>query len=103
MCTPERHTEKEVGMSDVCPANGEWVSSSFTTSMPMQGMDSVNTCINAGLTMEEGVKLSAMNGNMVYVCCVPRSVEVGTAKSENAKLRAANKALRNALQTLATN
>merc|ERR1719447_203467 len=62
-------------MSDVCPANGEWVSSGFTTSTPMQGLDSVNTCSNAGLTMAEGVKLSVMNGNMVYVCCVPRSVE----------------------------
>jgi len=69
----ELQTEKQVGMSDVCPSNGEWVNSGFTTSTPMQGMDSVNTCMNAGLTMAEGVKLSVMNGNMVYVCCVPRS------------------------------
>ena len=69
-------TEKEVGISDVCPANGQWVSSGFTTSSnTMQGMDSSNTCINAGLTMAEGVKLSVMNGNMLYVCCVPSSVE----------------------------
>merc|ERR1719204_491316 len=65
-------------MSD-CPANGEWVSSGFTTSMPMGGTDSVNTCMNAGLDMAEGVKLSVMNGNMVYVCCVPRSVETEVA------------------------